>query len=145
MIAKTTFDVQQLNTILDECRQCGTCCKTYGKVLLQPDEVEFIRKMGGHVGINVGLNTLRGKSMEEAVLEEQKQGKVYMVHPDEHGCIFLQKRNDKYYCRIYHYRPRACRGFRCNLADNSFMDLFGGDAMHLLGRDRFDLCDLAAE
>ena len=42
---------QALRTIFDECRQCGTCCKKYRKIVLQPDEGEFIEKMGGHVGV----------------------------------------------------------------------------------------------
>lgn len=131
------FDSGNLNSLFHECRQCGTCCKSYKRVLLQPDEVDFIKKMGGHVGVNVRLSALRGKTFAEAVAEEEQQGKVYMIHPDDKGCIFLQKRDGRYYCKIYHYRPKSCRGFRCNLADSSFMDLFGGDSIYLLGQDRY--------
>lgn len=132
-------DPAALRTIFAECRQCGTCCKSYRKITLQPDEVDFIRKMGGHVGVEVNLNQLRGASMDELVAAAKSTGKVFMIHPDDKGCLFLQKKNDKYYCRIYHHRPSACRGFRCNLADSSFLDLFGTDSIHLLGQDRFGL------
>jgi len=132
-------DPAALRSILSECRQCGTCCKSYRKITLQPDEVDFIRKMGGHVGVNVSLNGLRDRSMDQLVEEARATGKVFMIHPDDKGCLFLQKRNEKYYCRIYHHRPRACQGFRCNLADSSFLDLFGADSIHLLGQDRFGL------
>lgn len=132
-------DPAALRSILSECRQCGTCCKSYRKITLQPDEVDFIRKMGGHVGVNVSLNGLRDRSMDQLVEEAKATGKVFMIHPDDKGCLFLQKRNGKFYCRIYHHRPRACRGFRCNLADSSFLDLFGADSIHLLGQDRFGL------
>lgn len=130
-------DAAALRTIFFECRQCGTCCKSYRKITLQPDEVDFIRKMGGHVGVDVSLNGLRAKSMDALVEEARATGKVFMIHPDDKGCLFLQRKNGKYCCRIYHYRPRACQGFRCNLADSSFLDLFGAGAMHLLGQDRF--------
>jgi Fe-S-cluster containining protein len=60
-----------------------------------------------------------------------------MIHPDDKGCVFLQKRNGKYACKIYHHRPRTCRGFRCNMADTSFWDIFGQNATLLLGMDAF--------
>ena len=139
MTKQIPVDPTALRSIFHECRQCGTCCKSYRKITLQPDEVDFIRKMGGHVGVNVSLNQLRNKSMDTLIDEAKATGKVFMIHPDEKGCLFLQKRNGKYVCRIYHHRPRACRGFRCNLADSSFLDLFAADAIHLLGQDRFGL------
>ena len=139
MTTKIPVDSASLRTIFSECRQCGTCCKSYRKITLQPDEVEFIRKMGGHVGVKVSLNELRAKSMDALVAEAEAMGKVFMIHPDDNGCLFLQKTNGKYCCRIYHYRPRACRGFRCNLADSSFLDLFGPNATYLLGQDQFGL------
>lgn len=131
------LDETALKTLFHECRQCGSCCKRYKRVLLEPDEVEFIKKMGGHVGYELHLDALRDTPLH--VLQEQAvaEGKVYMVHPDSKGCKFLEKRNGKYYCKIYHYRPKACRGFRCNMADSSMMDMFGNDAIYLLGQDRF--------
>lgn len=129
-----------LRSIFFECRQCGTCCRSYRKITLQPDEVEFIRNMGGHVGVDVSLNDLRDKTMDELVDAAKATGKVFMIHPDDKGCLFLQKRNEKYFCRIYHYRPRACRGFKCNFADSSFFELFGNNAaMRLLGQNAFGL------
>lgn len=128
-----------LNTIFDECRQCGTCCKKYRKILLQPDETAFITQMGGHVGVDLSLDVIREKGIDAATREAKERGKVFMIHPDDKGCLFLEKRNDKYVCKIYHYRPRTCRGFRCNLADNSFHSLFGDGAIHLLGQTTFGL------
>ncbi len=131
------MEADLLNTIFTDCRRCGTCCRSYRRVLLQPDEVEFIRRMGGHVGVEVSLRDLRVHSMEELAREAGKSGRVYMIHPDGNGCVFLEKHNGRYHCRIYHHRPRACRGFRCNLADASLQDLFCRDATFLLGLDRF--------
>ena len=128
-----------LNTIFDDCRQCGTCCKKYRKIPLQPDEVAFIKEMGGHVGVDVSFKAIREQGIEAATREAKARGKVFMVHPDEKGCIFLEKRNEKFTCKIYHYRPQTCRGFRCNLADNSLLSLFGDDAIHLLGQTSFGL------
>jgi uncharacterized protein len=132
------IDDAALKTIFHQCRQCGTCCKTYRKIVLQPGEVEFIKKMGGHVGVNVSMSAIRDKGLEQATAEARSAGKIYMIHPDEKGCVFLEHRNDKYFCKLYHYRPKTCRGFRCNLADDSFLHLFGGNrAIHLLGQDMF--------
>jgi Fe-S-cluster containining protein len=133
------FDADALKTLFHECRQCGACCKKYRKITLYPDEVDFIRKMGGHVGVNASISQLRDKPLEKLIEEAKADGMVHMVHPDDKGCVFLQKRNGKYYCKIYHHRPRTCRGFRCNMADNSFLEVFGQNATALLGMDAFGL------
>lgn len=126
-----------LDTLFAECRQCGTCCKTYRKVLLEPDEVDRIQALGGEVGVMVCLNDLREKTMQELVEEAKGKKQIYMIHPDGEGCVFLQKVDGKYRCKIYHYRPKSCRGFRCSLADQSMEELMLGDSIHLLGQDRF--------
>jgi Fe-S-cluster containining protein len=131
------MDKNKLDTILQECRQCGTCCKTYKKVLLEEDEIETLKKLGANVGYMVNLNDLRTSNINDLAAKEKEKHKMYMIHPDNKGCIFLQKRNDKYYCKIYHYRPRACRGFKCNMADESVNTLFMQDSIYLLGQDRF--------
>jgi uncharacterized protein len=136
-MAIPNLDNETLKTILQECRQCGTCCKQYKKVLLQGSEVEFIKKMGGQVGCDATLRQLRDKPLSQLVEENKANGKIYMIHPDEKGCIFLQRRNGLTFCKIYYYRPLSCRGFRCNLADSSFLDLFGNNATCLLGLDSF--------
>jgi Fe-S-cluster containining protein len=132
-------DKNSLDTIFHECRQCGTCCKKYRRILLHPDEIDFIKKMGGYVGVDLHINDLRGKTLAEASKEAQAAGKVYMIHPDDKGCVFLQKNNGKYSCKIYHYRPRVCRGFKCNLVDQSFLQLINDDAITLLGQNQFGL------
>ncbi|MGL1931909.1 MAG: YkgJ family cysteine cluster protein [Desulfotalea sp.] len=127
----------EMRSILSECRQCGTCCKKYRKITLYQDEVEFIEKMGGYVGIDLTLKELRESTLEDATTKAHKKNKIFMIHPDDKGCVFLQKKNGKFYCKIYHYRPRSCRGFKCNLADTSFSDLFCEDSIFLLGENRF--------
>lgn len=128
-----------LNTIFTECRQCGACCKKYRRILLQPDEVEYIKKMGGYVGVDLELREIREKGIAKATEDAKKEGKVYMIHPDEKGCVFLQKRNDKYYCKLYNYRPQTCRGFKCNFADGTGLNMIADGAIHLLGQDSFGL------
>lgn len=132
-------DHAALKTIFHECRQCGTCCKKYRKIVLQADEVDFIKKMGGHVGFDVHLSEFHKKSLDELIEEASVKGKVYMIHPDDKGCVFLEKRNDKFYCKIYHHRPKTCQGFRCNMADDSFLSLFGQDSIFLLRQNRFGI------
>lgn len=139
-MSEQTIDEQALHTIFQPCRQCGTCCKSYRKIGLQPEEVEFIEKMGGYVGVDVSLGQIREHGLERAVAAAKEGGRSYMIHPDDRGCVFLSHRDGKAICKIYHYRPKTCRGFRCNLADDSFLDLFGGHgAIHLLGQDSYGL------
>lgn len=138
-VSANRLDKADLDSIFHECHQCGLCCKRYRRIQLQSDEVEFIKKMGGFVGVDIRLDELRGRSLAEVEAEVRAVGRIYMIHPDDRGCVFLQKYNGKYICRIYHHRPRACRGFKCNFADRSFFDLIGGDAMALLGRNRFGM------
>lgn len=128
-----------LNTIFHECRQCGVCCKKYRKIALKRDEVAFIEKMGGYVGVDITLRAIQEKGMQRAKEEAMEQGKIFMIHPDNSGCVFLQHRNNKYYCKIYHYRPQTCRGYKCNMADSTFLSLYNGDAIHLLGQDHYGL------
>lgn len=134
-----TLNTSNLATIFTPCRQCGSCCKHYRKITLQADEVIFIKKMGGHIGIDLSLNEIREKGIDQARAEAEKEGKIFMIHPDDKGCIFLERRNDKYYCKIYHYRPKACQGYRCNLVDDSMMTIIGEDAHFLLGQSAFGL------
>lgn len=131
------LDSAKLNTLFAQCRQCGTCCKSYKKVPLEPDEIERMKKLGAHVGLMLSLNDLRNADIDTLIKKEAEKGKVYMIHPDEKGCIFLEKKNEKCYCKIYHYRPKACQGFKCNIADNTISDLFLNDPIHLLGMDRY--------
>lgn len=135
----SNIDHASMKTLLQECRQCGTCCKKYKKVLLQGDEPAFISKMGGHVGVDATLRELRETPLEQLIEENKQKGKVYMIHPDDKGCMFLECHNGLYRCKIYHYRPLSCKGFRCNMADDSFLSLFGDDAIHLLGQNTYGL------
>ncbi len=135
----THLEVSNLNTIFTPCRQCGSCCKQYRKITLEPGEVEFIKKMGGHVGIDVSLNDIREKGIQKATLDAGKDGKIFMIHPDDKGCVFLQRKDGKHICKIYHYRPKSCRGFRCNMADDSMVSLLGNNAILLLGQNSYGL------
>lgn len=128
---------ENLNTLFDECRQCGTCCKSYRKVLLEPDEVDRMRALGAEIGVMVNLNDLRTKTMDQLVDEARGEKDIHMIHPDSKGCMFLHRVNGKSRCKIYHYRPRSCRGFRCSLSDHSMEQLLFSDAIYLLGEDRF--------
>ncbi len=135
----TTMAETELNTIFSPCRQCGTCCKQYRKITLEQSEVDFITKMGGYVGVDLSLKDIREMGIDNARKGAHKRGKIFMIHPDDKGCVFLQKRNDKWFCKIYHYRPNACQGFRCNMADTSIMALTSNDAILLLGQDPYGL------
>lgn len=106
---------------------------------MEKNEVEFITRMGGHVGIDLSIKEIREKGLKKAREDAALSGKVFMIHPDNKGCIFLQRKNDKYFCKIYHYRPESCRGYRCNMADNSMLTMISSDAHLLLGQNSFGL------
>jgi Fe-S-cluster containining protein len=139
MESNNQLNTSALKTILHECRQCGACCKKFRKIRLYPDEVEFIKKMGGHVGIDTTLAQLREKKLASVIEESKSSSAVYMIHPNDKGCVFRKKIDGKYNCSIYYYRPRTCRLFQCNMADSTFLNIFGQDATALLGLDRFGL------
>lgn len=67
------------------------------------------------------------------IKDNRTLGKSYMIHPDDQDCLFMERRNGLDPCQIYNYRPLSCRGFRCNMADNTFLDLFSNDATCFLG------------
>lgn len=138
-MTRTKPEASELNTLFHECRQCGTCCRQYRKIPLQQEEAAFIEKMGGHVGVDVSMRAILEKGLDEAGREARAGGRVFMIHPDDQGCVFLQRVNGKHYCKIYNYRPKICRGFRCNIADDSFLSLFGDGSTFLLGQDAFGL------
>ena len=100
MTTAPDIDKATLDTIFHECNQCGTCCKNYRKIVLHEDEVAFIKKMGGHVGVDLSMAEIREKGLQKAHAEAQNNGKLYMIHPDDKGCVFLQKINEKYCCNI---------------------------------------------
>lgn len=127
----------EMNSIFHECTQCGSCCKKYEKVYLEPDEVDTIKRLGGHVGVIVHLADLRDKKLDELTEEERAKHKQYMIHSDHNGCMFLEKRDGKYYCKIYNYRPDSCRKFKCNLADSSMSELLFDNPIQLLGMDKY--------
>jgi len=129
----------ELSTIFHTCRQCGTCCRKYRKIVLKEDEGTFIEKMGGHVGVDVSMKEIIEKGLEAASREARASGRMFMIQPDDRGCVFLQRINGKHTCKIYNFRPATCRGFRCNLADHSFLTLFGEDATSLLGQEAYGL------
>lgn len=139
MTKNIPLDSSRLNSIFHECNQCGTCCKQYRKITLQEDEIERMKKLGAHVGYDISLTQIREQGLKNAQEEAKAKGKVHMIHPDKRGCMFLEKRNGKHFCKIYHYRPKTCKGFKCNLADDSFLSLFGQDSIHLLGQTTYGL------
>jgi uncharacterized protein len=131
------LDESLMKSIFHDCRQCGTCCKAFSKIKIYPEEVDFIKKMGGHVGIQVNISELIQKNINDLINEPEYKDKLYMVHPDSKGCIFLEQRNNNYYCKIYHYRPKTCQGFKCNLVDEHSRNLLFQDAIYLLGEDKY--------
>jgi Fe-S-cluster containining protein len=75
------------------CRACGLCCdgSLFGRVTLEPDEVQGVRKNGLRV-------LQRGTAFEQP-------------------CSALVTQGEERVCSIYSERPRACLRFICRLYD----------------------------
>ncbi len=77
-----------------DCLHCANCCKTTSPIFRDKD----IDRIAQHLGI-------RPSQLVEKYLHLDEEGDyVLNVAP----CPFL---DDKNYCNIYEYRPRACREY----------------------------------
>ena len=72
-----------------ECLRCGLCCSTL-RVRLLDEEVNKYKKRYGDV-------------------IEYIDGKPFLKHKKNGGCIFLEYKNNLAVCKIYEDRPLACR------------------------------------
>lgn len=76
-------------------RKCADCCK-YLTVKLPKKDIRGIKGAGYE---------------EEFFMEFDTHIKSPVLKLTDNGCIFLTKKGDKYYCRIYQIRPNVCRQY----------------------------------
>ncbi|MBD3164084.1 hypothetical protein GF323_02715 [Candidatus Woesearchaeota archaeon] len=86
------------------CSQCGKCCLTF-TVKLSDKDIKRIESLG-----------LKKEFFAEKDNFDPKTGKYSLKRPNR-GCIFLIRKNNKYFCRIYRQRPDICRKYPFNESD----------------------------
>ena len=95
---------QKKNTFT--CRQCGTCCRWEGHVLLTPEDIT-------RLSVSTGLS--EEKFIERyTVLASNRRELCLAEHPDGR-CVFLGENN----CAVYDSRPAQCREFPAGWHDTA--------------------------
>jgi len=87
-----------------DCLQCANCCKSIPPIVKKGDT----KRIAKH------LNLSEIEFSEKYLLVDEDGDTVINSSP----CPFLEKDNS---CRIYHYRPNACRAYP-HTAEYEFMD-----------------------
>lgn len=80
------------------CKQCGKCCLTF-TVKLSDKDMERIKQL-----------CYKKEFFAEPDNYDAKTGK-YSLKRVNKQCIFLRKRDNKYFCKIYEARPEICRKY----------------------------------
>ena len=81
------------------CRQCGSCCRWPGSVLLTGDDVAALAiELGLRPDQFIEQHTLLARNRAQLTLKEQAGG----------ACEFLDAQG---HCRVYAVRPQQCRDF----------------------------------
>ena len=76
-------------------RTCADCCK-FLTVKLYKKDIKEIKRVGYD---------------EEFFMEFDTHIRSPVVKLSEKGCVFLNKKGDKYFCKIYPVRPKVCRQY----------------------------------
>ncbi len=74
-------------------RKCADCCR-YLTVKVTKKEIEKIKKEG-----------------YDEFFEYDDHIRSNVLRLTDKGCIFLGKKGDRYYCKIYRIRPKVCRKY----------------------------------
>lgn len=81
-----------LNPKTFKCQQCGECCKIV--VTLTEKEIKAIKQRG----------------YKDFLIKDPIKGKKKnCLKRINRNCVFLTKKGNKYYCKIYDIRPKTCR------------------------------------
>ena len=76
-------------------RTCADCCK-YLTVKLYKKDIEAIKKAGYEEGFFLDYDT---------------HIKSYVLRMNDKNCVFLGKKGNNYFCKIYRSRPKVCRAY----------------------------------
>lgn len=81
-----------------KCKRCAKCCLCL-TVLLSKNDINRIKKKGYEEAFFIDTENIgpyKGKSS---------------LKRKNNRCIFLAKKNKKYYCKIYDIRPKTCKDY----------------------------------
>ena len=80
------------------CIQCGQCCRPIVKV--REEEISRIEKAGINRDDFLDFDPNQKNSTKKTILK-RKNG----------VCMFLYRKGEMYYCRVYGHRPDTCRRY----------------------------------
>lgn len=83
-----------LNPKTFTCNQCGECCEIV--VILTKKEIKAIKNLGYKEDYFLIIDPIKGI-------------KKNCLKRTNGNCVFLIKKGDKHYCKIYKIRPKTCR------------------------------------
>ena len=78
-----------------ECNRCADCCK-YCTVKLDEQDINKIKKSGYDEEFFMGYDAYINSPVMKV---------------NDKGCVFLIKKGDKYFCKIYQIRPKVCKQY----------------------------------
>ena len=77
------------------CKRCADCCR-YLTVKLSKKDIEAIKDKS---------------YKEDFFIKFDRYIKSPVLKNKDEGCVFLGKKEGKYYCKIYNIRPKVCRKY----------------------------------
>lgn len=99
------------SNISEMCVKCAECCKSYPSVELSKNEIYSLEQVTG-LHFDNFTNT-KGKAVV----------KGYFLQSQENGdCVFLDKDNGVYSCKVYEARPRICQDYPSEPRQIEFCD-----------------------
>ncbi len=103
--------LQDNDTFVVGCKQCGKCCRNRNDIILNPFDVFHIAQATGKT-----LPEVINKYGEAYIGESSCLPLVLLKYrEDSFGtgttCYFLGKKDDKYYCRINDKKPFVCKTY----------------------------------
>ena len=88
------------------CTSCGACCRNFPFVKITQHDVDT-------------LESFTGLAPEEfSNIDEIDSEKLFMKFNDSGDCVFLKQTEGGYACGVYAGRPKICRAYPANEAEN---------------------------
>lgn len=76
-----------------KCKRCADCCK-YLTIKLYKKDIKEIKRAG---------------YAQDFFIEYDTHIKSPIIKIKNNKCVFLSKKGNRYYCKIYKIRPKVCR------------------------------------
>jgi uncharacterized protein len=88
--------VEFLNPATFKCTKCGECCRPL--VLVDETDIKRIEELGLKRKNFLDYDPMNENASERNILKQKNN-----------VCMFLGRKGEEYYCKIYENRPQVCR------------------------------------